>query len=245
MMIAVLSDIHANGDALDAVLRDLARRRAGRAYHLGDLTGYNAEPERCVRWAMENAAGGVYGNHDAVACGRKQGKDFHEAARRAALWSRERLSPESREYLAGLPSSLQAEGGALLVHGSPSDPDRYVYSIDQAMEEMESSGSAVAEGPVFFGHTHVAGGFVRRTDGVVEPVPPGKFRLGPGERALLNPGSVGQPRDRDPDASYLVYDPSLREVEWVRVPYDIESARRKVLAAGLPSFFADRLRDGT
>lgn len=245
MKIAVLSDIHANGDALDAVLGDLARRRAGCVYHLGDLTGYNAEPERCVRWAMDCAAGGVYGNHDAVACGRRQGKDFHEAARKAALWSRERLSPESREYLAGLPSSLRAEGGALLVHGSPSDPDRYIYAIDQAMEEMESAGTAVADGPVFFGHTHVAGGFVRRGNGVVEQVPPGKFRLGPGERALLNPGSVGQPRDRDPDASYLVYDPSLREVEWVRVPYDIESARRKVLAAGLPSFFADRLRDGT
>jgi len=245
MKIAVLSDLHANGDALAAVVLELARRRPDRVYHLGDLTGYNSEPERCVRWAMENTAGGVYGNHDAVACGRATGKDFHEAARRAALWSRDRLSIESREYLASLPPSLDVEGCALLVHGSPCDPDRYIYSIDQAMEEMESPCSAVADGPVFFGHTHVAGGFVRRKDGVVEQVSPGMFRLGKGERALLNPGSVGQPRDRNPDASFLLYDSSPREIEWVRVPYDIEAARSKVLAAGLPSFFADRLRDGT
>jgi diadenosine tetraphosphatase ApaH/serine/threonine PP2A family protein phosphatase len=246
MRIAVLSDLHANGDALDAVVRELERRMPDRVYHLGDLTGYNSEPERCVRWAMESTDGGVYGNHDAVACGRATGKDFHEAARRAALWSRERLSAESRAYLAGLPSSFDAGGCALLVHGSPCDPDRYIYSIDQAMEEMESPCSlAAGDDPVFFGHTHVAGGFVRRRNGVVESVPPGRFRLGKGERSLLNPGSVGQPRDRDPDASFLLYDPERREVEWVRVPYDIEAARRKVLAAGLPPFFADRLRDGT
>jgi diadenosine tetraphosphatase ApaH/serine/threonine PP2A family protein phosphatase len=173
-----------------------------------------------------------YGNHDAVACGRRQGKDFHAAARNAALWARERLSPESREYLAGLPSSLRAEAGAVRVPGSPSDPDRYIYTNDQAMEEMESAGTAVADGPVFFGHTHVAGGFVRRGNGVVEQVPPGKFRLGPGERALLNPGSVGQPRDRDPDASYLVYDPSLREVEWVRCY--TSSRPPESVAAGCP-----------
>ncbi len=245
MRIAILSDLHANGDALAAVVRALARHRPDRIYHLGDLTGYNAEPESCVRWAMENTAGGVCGNHDAVACGRAKGRDFHEAARKAALWSKDHLSGGSREYLADLPPTLDAGGFALLVHGSPCDPDRYIYSIDQAMEEMESPCSAAGDGPIFFGHTHVAGGFVRRKDGVVEHVPPGLFRLGEGERALLNPGSVGQPRDRNPNASFLVYDVSRREVEWVRVPYDIEAAREKVLAAGLPSFFADRLRDGT
>ncbi len=245
MKIAVLSDLHANADALAAVVRELARHRPDRIYHLGDLAGYNAEPEPCVRWAMENTAGGVYGNHDAVACGRASGRDFHEAARKAALWSRDRISGESREYLACLPASLDAGGYALLVHGSPSDPDRYIYSIDQAIEEMEFLFPAPAGGPIFFGHTHVAGGFMRRADGVVEHVAPEKLRLRGEERALLNPGSVGQPRDRNPDASFLLYDVERREVEWVRVPYDIEAARGKVLAAGLPAFFADRLRDGS
>jgi diadenosine tetraphosphatase ApaH/serine/threonine PP2A family protein phosphatase len=245
MKIAVVSDLHANGDALAAVVRELGKRRPGRIYHLGDLAGYNAEPEACVRWAMERADGGVYGNHDAVACGRASGGNFHLAARVAAFWSREQLSAESREYLAGLPSRLEIEGGALLVHGSPEDPDRYVYSIDQALEQMESPVCAEAEGPVFFGHTHLAGGFIRREDGTVEHVSPGKLRIGERERALLNPGSVGQPRDRNPEASFLLYDTDLREVEWLRVPYDIEAARARVLAAGLPAFFADRLRDGT
>jgi predicted phosphodiesterase len=228
--IAVLSDLHANADALAAVVRELGRHRPDRIYHLGDLVGYNGEPEMCVRWAMENTAGGVYGNHDAVACGRATGRDFHEAARKAALWSRDHID---------------AGGYALLVHGSLSDPDRYVYSIDQAIEEMEFLSPASPDGPIFFGHTHVAGGFVRGADGVVEHVATEKFRLRAGERALLNPGSVGQPRDRNPDGSFLLYDVERREVEWVRVPYDIEAAREKVLAAGLPAFFADRLRDGT
>lgn len=244
MKIAILSDVHANWDALSAVAAELGRRGGERVFHLGDLAGYNAEPEACVRWAMEYAAGGVYGNHDEVACGRAAGRNFHEAARKAALWSRTHLSAASREYLSRLPSRLEVAKDAMLVHGSVEDPDRYVYSIDQAMEEMEAP-SFPAGIPVFFGHTHVAGGFVRREGGSVEPVPGRKFRIGRRERALLNPGSVGQPRDRNPDASFLLYDTDLREVEWVRMAYDIESARQKVLSAGLPDFFAERLRDGT
>jgi len=99
--VAILSDIHANFDALSAVAAELARRRPDRIYHLGDLAGYNAQPEECVRWTMANAAAGVSGNHDAVACGRAAGRNFHAAARKAALWSRDRISPECRDYLSG------------------------------------------------------------------------------------------------------------------------------------------------
>jgi len=243
--VAILSDIHANFDALSAVAAELARRRPDRIYHLGDLAGYNAQPEECVRWAMANAAAGVSGNHDAVACGRAAGRNFHAAARKAALWSRDRISPECRDYLSGLPVQRFIEGGALLVHGAPSDPGRYVDSVDQAAQELSTLFASVATGPIFFGHTHAAGGFVRRVDGRVEPVPAKKFRLLPGERALLNPGSVGQPRDGDRDASFLLFDTVDGKVTWVRVPYDVEAARRKVLEAGLPREFADRLRDGT
>jgi predicted phosphodiesterase len=244
--IAVLSDLHANGDALAAVVRELERLRPDRVFHLGDLVGYNAEPEVCVRWAMAHTAGGVSGNHDAVACGRSAGENFHEAARIAALWSGEHLSGASREYLARLPTRHDVEGGPILVHGAPGNPDRYIYSVLQAAEELASPGLTGAGGPVFFGHTHVAGGFVRRETGVVEPVSPRSvLRLRSGERALLNPGSVGQPRDRNPDASFLLFDLERREATWVHVPYDIEAARARVLAADLPSIFADRLRDGT
>jgi predicted phosphodiesterase len=242
--IAILSDIHANFDALSAVAAELARRKPDRIYHLGDLAGYNAQPEECVRWAMENAAAGVSGNHDAVACGRTTGRNFHAAARKAALWSRDRISPECRDYLSGLPVQRVIEGGALLVHGAPSDPGRYVDSTDQAAQELSSLFASAVTGPIFFGHTHEAGGFVRRRDGRVEHVSSDAFRVLPGERALLNPGSVGQPRDRDRDASFLLFDTSDGTAAWVRVPYDVEAARRKVLEAGLPREFADRLRDG-
>jgi predicted phosphodiesterase len=242
--IAILSDLHANGDALAAVVAELERRSPDRVFHLGDLVGYNAEPERCVRWAMANTAGGVAGNHDAVACGRASGDNFHAAARVAALWARDHISPEAREYLARLPARFELEEGPVLVHGAPGDPDRYVYSVAQAEREMAAARSGAAPAPVFFGHTHVAGGFVRRKSGVVEPVSPDVFRLRRGEAALLNPGSVGQPRDRDPQACFLLYDTGLAEAAWVRVPYDVEAARAKVLEAGLPTVFADRLRDG-
>jgi len=243
LKVAFLSDIHANGDALAAVTRELARIRPDRVYHLGDLVGYNAEPEVCVRWAMDNAAGGVSGNHDAVACGRSSGRHFHAAALQAALWSRDHISGEARAYLSALPLQLSAGCGSLLVHGSPTDPDRYVFSVEQASRELGSL-FAAGEGPIFFGHTHVAGAFVRREYGKVEEVPPGELLLGRGERALVNPGSVGQPRDRNPDASFVLFDPEARKVTWIRVPYDVEAARRKVLEAGLPRIFGERLRDG-
>ena len=150
-----------------------------------------------------------------------------------------------RDYLSRLPVQRVIEGGALLVHGAPSEPGRYVDSIDHAAQELSTLFASVATGPIFFGHTHEAGGFVRRVDGRVEPVPAKEFRLLPGERALLNPGSVGQPRDRDRDASFLLFDTVDGTVTWVRVPYDVEAARRKVLEAGLPREFAERLRDGT
>ena len=244
MNVAILSDIHSNFDALSAVGAELALCRPDRIYHLGDLVGYNAQPEECVRWAMANAAGGISGNHDAVVCGRATGRNFHAAARKAAYWSRDRISPESRGYLSGLPVQRFIEGGALLVHGAPSDPGRYVDSAKYAAQELSTLFAAVATGPIFFGHTHAAGGFVRRGNGRVEPVPAKEFRLEPGERALLNPGSVGQPRDRNRDASFLLFDTDAGSVAWVRVPYDVEAARRKVLDAGLPREFADRLRDG-
>lgn len=245
MKIAVLSDIHSNGDALAAVVRELEGIRPDRVYHLGDLVGYNAEPEGCVRWAMGSTAGGVSGNHDAVACGRSAGVHFHRAALHAALWSGRNISVEARGYLAALPERRTVEGGSLLVHGSPGDPEQYVYTVAQAAGELARLDPGEGEGPVFFGHTHLAGAFVRREDGTVEAVRPGTLILRKGERALVNPGSVGQPRDRNPEASFVLFDPERRKVSWLRVPYDVEAARRKVLDAGLPPVFAERLRDGT
>jgi predicted phosphodiesterase len=245
LKIAVLSDVHSNGEALDAVGRELDALRVERIYHLGDLAGYNAEPERCVQWARERTAGGILGNHDAVACGKSEGELFNAPARVAARWSAGRLSPSSREYLRSLPDRLAVEEELLLVHGAPSDPDRYLFTLDDAVEELDSLAADPRVRIVFFGHTHVPAAVIRRRDGSTVSVSPSGYVLKDGETALLNPGSVGQPRDRNPDASFLVYDTRARKASWVRTPYDIDACRRKILEAGLPRFFATRLAEGT
>jgi predicted phosphodiesterase len=245
LKIAVLSDLHSNGDALDAVMRDLAARRVDRIYHLGDLVGYNAEPEKCVRWASESAAGGILGNHDAVACGKASGEFFNTPALVAARWSADRLSAGSLGYLSSLPDRLVVEKELLMVHGAPSDPDRYLFTLDDAVEELDALARSPSIRVVFFGHTHVPAAVVRRRDGTTASVSPGEYALKEGETALLNPGSVGQPRDRNPGASFLMFDTRTRMASWVRTPYDIQACQRKVLEAGLPRFFATRLSEGT
>ena len=240
-----MSDIHSNGDALDAVAREIERQRADRVVHLGDLVGYNADPEKCVRWAREHAAAGVTGNHDAVVSGKASGLGFHGPALRAARWSAEHISPDSMEYLATLPETLELPGGILLVHGAPSDPDRYLFLLEDAEEEIKSLAGVSPPGVVFFGHTHVPAAFVRRKDGSTVSAPLAELRVGENETAMLNPGSVGQPRDRNPFSSFLIFDTNTGGASWIRVPYDVRSCQRKVVAAGLPGFFATRLADGT
>lgn len=245
MRVAVLSDIHGNGEALDAVSAELGRLRPDGIYHLGDLVGYNAEPEKCVRWAMERAAAGVLGNHDAVVCGKASGEFFHAPALAAARWSASRLSAESMEYLLGLPDRASVEGDILLAHGSPSDPDRYLFLVEDAEEEIDLLPPGEFPRVVFFGHTHVPSAFVRKPDGTTVSARLDGLRVEAGDRAMLNPGSVGQPRDRNPHASFLLFDTVSRRARWIRVPYDVAASQRKVLAAGLPRFFAARLSEGT
>jgi len=245
LRIAVVSDIHSNGDALDSLARELGRLRPDRVVHLGDLVGYNAEPEKCVRWAMANCSEGILGNHDAVVCGKAGGEYFHKPALQAARWSAERVSEESLDYLSGLPVRATLPVGLLLVHGAPSDPDRYLFLTEDAEEEMDLLGESEGLRLVLFGHTHLPTAFVRREEGGVVSAPLKNFRLAEKESAMLNPGSVGQPRDRDPRACFLVVDTGSWEASWIRVSYDVERCRTRVLEAGLPSFFASRLADGT
>jgi predicted phosphodiesterase len=245
LKIAILSDVHSNGDALAAVARELDALRVDRVYHLGDLAGYNAEPERCVQWARERTAGGILGNHDAVACGKSEGELFNAPALAAARWSAAHLSPSSRDYLASLPDRLEVEGELLLVHGAPSDPDRYLFTLDDAVEELDSLAADPRVRIGFFGHTHVPAAVVRQRDGSTVSASPSEYVLRDGETALFNPGSVGQPRDRNPGASFLVFDTRSRKASWLRTPYDIEACRRKIQEADLPRFFATRLAEGT
>ncbi|MGB7970430.1 MAG: metallophosphoesterase family protein [Candidatus Deferrimicrobiaceae bacterium] len=245
MRIAVVSDIHSNEDALDAVIREIDRQRVDRVLHLGDLVGYNAEPEKCIRWAREHSAAGVMGNHDAVVTGKASGEFFHAPALLAARWSAEHISPESLAYLSALPESHRFSEEILLVHGAPSDPDRYLFLLEEAEEEVDMLSKGSPPRVVFFGHTHVPVAYVRKKDGSTVSAPLEALRIEEGETAMLNPGSVGQPRDRNPHSSFLIFETGSGEASWTRVPYDVKSCQQKVRAAGLPGFFAARLADGT
>ena len=240
MRIAVLSDIHSNLVALDAVLAHAGRVDA--IWHLGDVVGYGPDPDGVVARLIEVGAVGVRGNHDAAALGGREIDWFNPEARAAAEWTRDKIDGTTRAWLSALPER-HAIDRMTLVHGSPRDPIReYVSSAGIAVENL-----AVLETDFgLHGHTHVPVAFCLGPDErlrVVAAGSGGSLELD-GQRALINPGSVGQPRDGDPDASYLILDPEAATVTWHRVAYDIASVQAAIRAAGLPRRLADRLAFG-
>jgi predicted phosphodiesterase len=235
----ILSDIHANLEALDAVLDD-ARGRYDRIFCLGDLVGYGADPNAVVEWARVNLGAIVRGNHDKACTGLDSADDFHPVAQASTSWTAEALRPDSANYLRGLPRGPLPVEGFDLAHGSPMDEDEYLImpsDVDALRGYLESR-------LTFFGHTHVQGGFLVARGGVMRIAPQGTLDLEPDHTYLINPGSVGQPRDRDPRAAYAIYSAEERAVEYRRVAYDIEAAARKIIEAGLPTALAARLFEG-
>ena len=244
MPFLILSDLHSNLEALQAVLDD-ARGRYDRILCLGDLVGYGADPNAIVEWVRENVDIVIRGNHDrASAAEDPTGFDtietFNPTAQISTHWTRRALLPENREYLNALPRGPLPYQGVELVHGSPADEDEYVIAVSDAAPLLPCLGAPLT----FFGHTHKQGGFrlARRTTG---PLPAERtLELEPDYYYLVNPGSVGQPRDGDPRAAYAVYSPEERTVEFRRVVYDVDRAAAKIRAAGLPDFLAARLHEG-
>jgi diadenosine tetraphosphatase ApaH/serine/threonine PP2A family protein phosphatase len=239
MRIAVLSDIHANVPALDAVLADAGDLNG--IWHLGDVVGYGPDPDGVVARLRERAAVGVRGNHDAAAAGGSEIDWFNPDARRAMEWTRTTIAPATIEWLRGLPERRTIDAFEL-VHGSPREPLwEYVTSPSIARDSL-----AVLHEPIgLHGHTHIPVAFVEDGDRVERFSPRDGSTLDlRGRRALVNPGSVGQPRDGDPRASYLILDAAAASVEWRRVEYDIESVQAAMRDAGLPGFLVSRLSIG-
>lgn len=239
MRIAVLSDIHANLPALDAVLADAGAVDA--VWHLGDVVGYGPDPDGVVARLRSIGAQGVRGNHDAAACGGSEIDWFNPDARRAMEWTRSAVAPETVEWLAALPERRVLDG-VDLVHGSPREPIwEYVTTSDVALANL-----ALLETPIgLHGHTHMPVAWVQ--DGgrveLVRPSSQASLELR-GRRALVNPGSVGQPRDGDPRASYLILDPQAGTVQWHRVGYDIDAIQAAMRDVGLPGSLSARLAVG-
>jgi diadenosine tetraphosphatase ApaH/serine/threonine PP2A family protein phosphatase len=238
---AVLSDIHGNLEALEAVLADAAPRTDA-LLCLGDLVGYGADPVACIEIVGARAQTIVGGNHEHAVAGLLDLEWFNPYARAAAEWTRERIDDEHRTYLAALPLVAQV-GDATLAHASPDRPDEWEYLVT-AQDGFEAF-SAFATRLCFVGHSHLAGVWSLGSAGPEHRPGSVELDLESGRRYLVNVGSVGQPRDRDPRAAYAIWDVERGTIAVRRVVYDVASARKKILEGGLPRFLADRLAWGS
>ncbi len=242
MRYAVLSDVHGNLEALQGVLEDARQQGVGGVVCLGDFVGYGPDPNACVDLLRELVAVALVGNHDLAALGRLDTRHFNLFARAAVEWTRDQLSPAVRAYLGGL-RPREVFQGALLVHASPRDPvEEYILDWETADDNFRAAEFSVC----LFGHTHVPVRFVhdgQRT--YVLPLPASSpVELEPHLRYLVNVGSVGQPRDGDPRAGYVILDTRARTVELRRVAYPVEVVQAKMQACGLPRPLWERLREG-
>jgi diadenosine tetraphosphatase ApaH/serine/threonine PP2A family protein phosphatase len=250
LRLLVLSDIHANLEALEACLD--AAPEYDQVYNLGDIVGYGADPNEVTERSRQLGAVFVRGNHDKACAGLIDLEGFNPIAGMAALWTRQTLAPGHLEFLQQLPQGpLAPMNNVQLVHGSPRDEDEYILMASDAYILL-----AQATAPLtFFGHTHVQRCFLLESgSGPGKSLVPAhksgkgkqsvKLELKPGVRYMVNPGSIGQPRDNDPRAAFLLYDTDQNSITFYRVPYDIERAQEKIAAAGLPERLAARLAEG-
>ena len=248
MRILVLSDLHANATALTAALT-AAAGRWDKIVCLGDVVGYGPDPNEVASKIRELGAQTIRGNHDKAVAGLMPTDDFNPVAKAAADWTRSQLSPENLKWLAELPHGPLETNGIVLVHGAFQDEDEYVFTPAQALEGLLDSAAVVT----FFGHTHHQGGFSYSESGNnleilnVRPRSSESFaalRTESGTRYLLNPGSIGQPRDSDPRAGFAIAELEHEVVEFWRVPYDIAEVQSRMRTARLPEALVQRLSLG-
>jgi len=243
----IISDIHGNLEALDAVIGATKPLGYDKVLVLGDLVGYGADPNAVIDRVRELEPFKIIrGNHDKVAAGLEDGESFNIVARSAVQWTHDTLTPGNRDYLLSLPPGpLEVDERVEICHGSPFDEDAYVFDELDGLRAFESSTRQLC----LFGHTHVAVAFRRTADRLDVLAGPGdthelKIVFEPGALYLINAGSVGQPRDGDPRAGTAIVDVTAGHIELFRVVYPIEEAQRKIRMAGLPDVLAKRLAMG-
>lgn len=239
MKIALFGDIHANWEAFEAVLADAEAQGCDSHVCLGDVVGYNADPVKCLEKVREMGIPVVKGNHDEDAGGEHSLEMMNPTAAEALQWTRDQLSAEQREWLARMRMVRQVEDFTI-VHSTLDQPNvwNYVTNKFDAMSNFSYQFTQVC----FHGHTHVPRVFVRGTR--VQEVAPDSIAIEPGMKYFINAGSVGQPRDGEWKASYCIYDMKNKIITFRRIEYDIETAQKKIEAAGLPQMLADRLAQG-
>ena len=245
MRCLILSDPHANWHALEAVLAD-AEGRYDDVISCGDLVGYNPQPARVLDWTREHCSSVIRGNHDKVVAGLEGLEWFNDVAQIAARWTKGQLSEEQIGYLRDLPKGPVTLEHFHIWHGSPRDEDEYITSAREAVPCFQYFEKPLA----FFGHTHLQGGYFLKAGrlGLISPVKRREsefvFELEPDVTYMVNPGSVGQPRDTDPRAAFAIYDSEQLTVTLRRVAYPIEKTGEEIRQAGLPDVLAFRLFQG-
>jgi predicted phosphodiesterase len=241
----IISDLHANLEALQAVLEDAAEQY-DRIICCGDLVGYNSDPAAVLDWAVQNCHSIIRGNHDKVVAGIDDLSWFNPVAQTSALWTQKQLSAEQLQVLRDLPQGPAMAEQFEFMHGAVLDEDEYMVSG----EDTTGSFQNLQEPLAFFGHTHIQGGFFKKRRWIkqIDRMRPSEtafsIELEPETLYLINPGSVGQPRDGDPRAAYALYEPELRVVHFRRVAYPIKLTAEKIRLAGLPDVLGLRLFHG-
>ena len=245
MRYLILSDLHSNREALQAVLSE-ATGKYEQVLCCGDLVGYGPDPNPVVEWVRANVQAVVRGNHDRACAGLEDLENFNPVARAAVMWTARQLSPENLQYLRELPLGPVGVEDFQLAHGSPLDEDEYLLSLADALPVLNS----LEASPVFFGHTHLQGGF-RWMNGKFESLdrprggePELRLRVDRDAALLVNPGSVGQPRDGDPRAAWALFDTESRDVTLCRTVYDWSATGVKITKRGLPDMLAARIAVG-
>ena len=243
MRIAVLSDVHANKEALGEVERSLREQEVDAIIYLGDAVGYNADPDYCTRRLADMTDLTVRGNHDKAVSNPKNLDWFNDVARSAILWTRRAMSAKSLQILESFPEGPRVVlDRYLLCHGSPMDEDLYITrraDVDRSFSYLRKNTDGLRI--CFYGHTHVP--YIIEENGRAV-TPPARYHLDPKRCYMINPGSVGQPRDRVPLASFGLFDDEEMVYYHYRVPFSIDTVQRKIIAAGLPRMLAERLAAG-
>ncbi|HEX5222269.1 MAG TPA: metallophosphoesterase family protein [Verrucomicrobiae bacterium] len=239
MKFAIIADIHANLDAFQVVLEDCKKQQVTHYACLGDVVGYNANPKECLDIVRAMNMPCVKGNHDEYCSSEEHLEGFNPAAAEAVNWTRKQLTEDDRLWLRELKYTRMVTNFTI-VHATLDGPQRWGYVFDKlaAAASFTYQNTSVC----FFGHTHVPVAFMK--DSMVRGGTYSKFKLEPGKKYFVNVGAVGQPRDNNPKAAYVVYDTNEATIELRRLEYDIAAAQKKILAAGLPERLAERLAYG-
>jgi predicted phosphodiesterase len=241
MRVAVISDVHANLEALQAVTQDIEKNNIEKVIFLGDAVGYGADPNKCVKRICDLCEINLLGNHDFVAMGLESPEHFNIMAKQSIYWTRKALKRKTIERM----SDFEMEATFLdyhLVHSTPDDPAEWNYLLTE--EDARKTFDSFTQGFCMVGHSHLPGIFCLRPDGQIDSLAAEDLQADPDCRYIINVGSVGQPRDGNKDACYLIADTEKNYFEYRRSPYDLQKAQEKMRKAQLPEFLITRLADG-